>query len=660
LLTAGVALLTIAAFGANPPSRPVPPPGISLTAADKADLQSGLDRLAVSIKKLQGNTLLPDVQIYHEAVRYALTYGEFFKPDEIAKARELLRHGQARADELVNGNSPWTTTTGLVVRGYVSKIDGSVQPFGLVIPPAFSPKLPHRWRLDTWFHGRNETLSEVNFLADRERNPGEFTPPNTIVLHLYGRYCNANKLAGEVDLLEALEAVKRSYPIDENRTVVRGFSMGGAAVWHIAGHYAGDWAAAAPGAGFSETADFLKVFQRETVKPAWWEQKLWHLYDATDYAANFANTPVVAYNGEIDGQKQAADMMEKSLAQEGIRLARVVGPNTAHKYHPDSKVIINRAIDGIAERGRDPYPRHLRFTTFTLRYNRMRWLTMDALDEHWERARLDADIADDGAVWLKAANVSAFHIDMPAGACPLDVARKAAVIINGQKLSVNGPLSDRSWTARFQRTGGKWTVVQGIEEQGIAKRHGLQGPIDDAFMDSFLMVKPTGTPLIPAIAQWVEAEMIHAITEWRRQFRGDAQVKKDADLTDADIASSNLVLWGDPGSNKILARIADKLPIRWTADGIAVGSERYPAASSALVMIYPNPLNPKKYVVLNSGFTFREYDYLNNARQIPKLPDYAVVDTRTPPDDRWPGKIAGAGFFGERWELAARPSPATE
>jgi hypothetical protein len=68
-------------------------------------------------------------------------------------------------------------------------------------------------------------------------------------------------------------------------------------------------------------------------------------------------------------------------------------------------------------------------------------------------------------------------------------------------------------------------------------------------------------------------------------------------------------------------------------------------------MIYPNPLNPNKYVVLNSGATFREYDDLNNARQIPKLPDFAVIDTTTAPDDRYPGKVAAAGFFGERWEM---------
>ena len=69
-------------------------------------------------------------------------------------------------------------------------------------------------------------------------------------------------------------------------------------------------------------------------------------------------------------------------------------------------------------------------------------------------------------------------------------------------------------------------------------------------------------------------------------------------------------------------------------------------------MIYPNPLNPNRYIVLNSGFTFREYDYLNNARQVPKLPDWAVVDVNTPPSSRWPGKVAEAGFFGERWEFS--------
>ena len=124
--------------------------------------------------------------------------------------------------------------------------------------------------------------------------------------------------------------------------------MGGAAAWHFGAHFAGLWAAVAPGAGFSETPDFLKVWQKETLQPTPWETKLWHLYDATDYAINFFNCPLVAYSGEIDRQKQAADVMEKAMKAEGLELVHLIGPKTAHSYHPETKKELNRRIDAIA------------------------------------------------------------------------------------------------------------------------------------------------------------------------------------------------------------------------------------------------------------------------------------------------------------------------
>jgi len=629
--------------------KPVPPLGVEVPAPDRAELESGLTRLRAAIDKMRGNPLLPDVLIYHEAVRYALQYNEFFKPDEIAKAKTLLQHGEERAQQLAEGKAPWTAAPGLIVRGYVSKIDKSVQPYGLVVPPTYSPNTPHRWRLDAWFHGRNETLSEVNFLSDRERNPGEFTPRNTIVLHLYGRFCNASQLAGEVDFFEALGAVKRQYNIDENRILVRGFSMGGASAWQIGAHWAGRWAGVAPGAGFSESAQFLRLNLTAPGAPTWWEQKLFHYADATDYAVNLTNTATVAYNGDQDGQKQAADMMERAMAEEGLRLTRVVGLKTGHRYHPDSKVEIDRILDAVAERGRDPYPRKVRFTTWTLAHNEMKWVTIDSLGKHWERARLDAEITGDNGITVATSNVTAFTLEMGPGGCPLDLARKPIVTIDGQMVTAPTPMSDRAWKAHFRKSGTNWTLAESPFGPGLQKRHGLQGPVDDAFLDSFVFVTPTGAPIAPGIAKWVESEQKRAITEWRRQFRGDAQVRQDKDITDAEIAASNLVLWGDPGSNSVLARIADRLPVKWNAEGLVAGKDRYPIATHAPILIYPNPLNPKKYVVLNSGFTFREFDYLNNARQTPKLPDYAVVDTTTPPDSRYPGKIVLAGFFDEEW-----------
>ncbi|MBL8212062.1 MAG: prolyl oligopeptidase family serine peptidase [Bryobacterales bacterium] len=631
--------------------RPVPPPGVPVPPNDKADLEGGLARLSASIDRIKDNLLAPDVIVYRDAVRFALTYNEFFKVEEIARAKELLRQGQERADALSRGQAPWTTATGLVVRGYRSRIDDSVQPYGLVIPESWNPKSPKKHRLDAWFHGRGETLSEVNFIVERQTRPGEFTPPDTFVLHLYGRYCNANKFAGEVDLFEALREVRRHYNIDHNRLVMRGFSMGGAAAWQFGAHFAGQWAAVAPGAGFSETAEFLKVFQNEAVKPTAWEQKLWRMYDATEYALNFFNTPLVAYSGEIDRQKQAADIMAKYLAKEGITMTHIIGPNTPHRYHPDSKVEINRRIDAIAEKGRDPYPRTLKFTTYTLQYNRMKWLVLDGLAQHWEKAIVKADVASDQQVNVATQNVTALTLDFGPGGCPLAADSKPRVVIDGQSITVHGPESDRSWRAHFRKNGTQWTKVDSARGGELQKRHGLQGPIDHAFMQRFLIVLPTGEAAIKGPAERIAAEQARSITEWRRQFRGDARVKKDTEVTDADIADSNLILWGDPGSNKVLARVADKLPVQWSAAGIKVGGQSYSAGEHYPALIYPNPLNPNHYIVVNSSFTYREYDYLNNARQVSKLPDWAIVDVTQPADGRWPGRIANAGFFSERWQL---------
>ncbi|MBI3679231.1 MAG: prolyl oligopeptidase family serine peptidase [Acidobacteria bacterium] len=631
--------------------RPVPPPGVAVSAVDRKELEESLVRLSDAIGKIKDHPLAPDVLIFREAVRFALTYDEFFKPEEIGRARDLLKQGLERAAQLARGEAPWSRTGGLVVRGYRSHIDDSIQPYGLVIPPNWSSSPARRWRLDAWFHGRNETLSEVNFLIDRQTRPGEFTPPDTIVLHLYGRYSNANKFAGETDLFEALASVQRHYLIDENRISVRGFSMGGAAAWHLAAHHAGLWAAAAPGAGFSESAEFLNI-ARDPVQPNWWEKKLWRLYDATEYALNFFNLPLVAYSGEIDRQKQAADIIARFLEKEGMQLTHIIGPQTPHRYHPDSKIEIDRRISAIAGRGRDPYPRTIKFTTYTLAYNRMKWILVDSLVRHWERATVLAEVVDERSIKTATANVDALTVDFGPGGCPLAPDARPVFLIDGQRVeSLAPPATDRSFRAHLRKTGAQWQAVSSPREAGLHKRHQLQGPIDDAFLRRFIFVLPTGEPMLDGpVTERIAAEQERSIREWRRHFRGDAIVRKDSEVTDADIASANLVLWGDPSSNRLLTRIADRLPVHWNKESVTLGARQFASGRHYPVLIYPNPLNPTRYVVLNSGFTFREFDYLNNARQVPKLPDWAMVDVSTLADGRFPGRIAEAGFFDERWQ----------
>ncbi|HEX4645734.1 MAG TPA: prolyl oligopeptidase family serine peptidase, partial [Verrucomicrobiae bacterium] len=259
LLSSGMA---VCAESPDAPIPRMPPRGIPVPAEVRGELENGVTSLGKDIEDLRATLkskpelleLLPDAQIYYNAVRYALEDDVFYKTNDFTSAKKLLVEGTERARLLREGKAPWNTATGLVVRGYASKIDGSVQPYGLVVPPTYHADANHPYRLDFWYHGRGVNLTELSFITDREKNPGEFTPADTFVLHPYGRYCNANKFAGEVDSFEALENARKHYPIDENRTSVRGFSMGGAATWHMATHHAGLWAVAAPGAGFVDTA----------------------------------------------------------------------------------------------------------------------------------------------------------------------------------------------------------------------------------------------------------------------------------------------------------------------------------------------------------------------------------------------------------------------
>jgi hypothetical protein len=651
LLAAGAAAFAAVPAAADGPAdnipdnvRPVPPKGIDLPPADDAELRKGLAEIQGLIKDIGTHQFLADVAIYEKSVRYAVENKEVFDPKGISAVKNVLKAGLDRARLLKDGKHPWTTQTGYVVRGYFSKIDGSAQPYGLHVPAnyQFDAKEPHR--LDFWWHGRGETLSEVNFMATTQSAGGVIQAPGAFILCPYGRYCNANKFAGEVDTFECLDHTAANYRIDRSRLVARGFSMGGAACWQYAVHYPTLWAANAPGAGFSETPEFLNNFQGETVRPTWYEQKLWHMYNATDYAQNIFNLPTVAYSGEIDKQKQAADVMAREMKKVGLELEHIIGPKTGHSYEKGAKAIVNEKIDAIVAKGLPKHRGEIKFVTYTLRYNQCGPITVEGLAKHWEPGTITAKI-NGGVYDLKTTGITAFGLTTDASTIVIKV--DGATVLARSDIP-----GDKKLSTHLIQVPGGWGQ-RGDLPPGPAKRPGLQGPIDDAFMDRFVMVRPSGKALNEKVGAWAEAEMQHAVTHWRKHFRGDATVVSDRYLTPEHIAKSNLVLWGDPSSNSVLAKIADKLPVKWTAEGVTVGDKTYPAGTHVPVLIYPNPLNPDKYVVLNSGFTFREYAYLNNARQVPMLPDYAVVDITTPPNSRHPGNVVRAGFFGERWELLA-------
>ena len=168
----------------------------------------------------------------------------------------------------------------------------------------------------------------------------------------------------------------------------------------------------------------------------------------------------------------------------------------------------------------------------------------------------------------------------------------------------------------------------------------------------YVVLMVMGSWIIPLITSYLPHDPDGADElSQTRVFRGHARVKNDTEITAEDIAQHNLVLWGDPGSNQLLATILPQLPLKWTRTDLILGTQTVAASDHAPILIYPNPLNREHYVVLNSSFTFRQGSTTSNSLQTPKLPDWAIIDLRTPPSLEWPGLVANAGFFNERWQF---------
>jgi dienelactone hydrolase len=620
-----------------------------------ADLRAAIGALPKKEQAPQGD-VLSDVLVYEKAADWALRLDEFFDKKDVAAILDVVERGRERARQLADGRQPWVTAAGSIARGYVSKVDGSVQPYAVAVPEGldFNRADDRRARLDVVLHGRGATLNEIHFLRSHDGKPAPADGAG-VVLHIFGRTNNAYRWAGETDVFEAIEAVKRNYPIDERRIVLRGFSMGGAGAWHLGLHYPSLWSSVEAGAGFSETKQYAKL----KAIPQFEEQAL-HIYDAVDYAANAFNIPMAGYGGEDDPQRQASANIEEALKSlgygmkteglttrgEGIDFLRVVGKGMGHAVDPASAKILRAFHDEHAVGGVELTPKRLRFVTYTLKYNEAAWLTVEQLIAHYQRAAVEAEVRGNRAVISKADNVAVLGVERHVA---------ETIQIGGQEFPLEGAVKGLLPNVYFRRNGQEWKQLDYDASRAFqenterAKRHNLQGPIDDAFTGPFVCVSASGTPWNPAAQRWADARLARFAKDWRRWLRGEVRIKKDTEITAQDIEDNHLVLFGDPGSNRILAQLFHELPIDWSRTEIKLGNHRYPAAEHVPVMIAPNPLNSHRYVVVNSGHTFGTREFAGtNALLFPRLGDYALFDLNVEE-----GSPKLSGYFDERWKLKA-------
>ena len=109
--------------------------------AQKREIDAKTAELGKRIQALEGKHadpgLIADVEVYRKAAQWIVRFNEFYTKAHIANTLTVLDSGLARAAELEAAKPEWPSRNGRVVRAYRSRIDGSVQPYALVIPDSY-------------------------------------------------------------------------------------------------------------------------------------------------------------------------------------------------------------------------------------------------------------------------------------------------------------------------------------------------------------------------------------------------------------------------------------------------------------------------------------------------------------------------------------------
>jgi dienelactone hydrolase len=674
MIAVAIVAIKVAAAGAQTPVEKIAEP---LAVADAEQERKAIDAERRTLEKrilaLRDDPAVKpdhwaDAHVFIKGVVWALD----FEPRLDVKQRDLLRKGLRRARERIEaleaGRRPWSDKRGRVARGFLSAVDGSTQPYGVIIPAGYDPGKPSR--LDVVLHGsrKSDGMGELVFMDqyDDGDEGGKPAPRvNYIEVFPMGRLGeNAYRFEGETDVDEAIEAVCRNYRIDRLRVVLRGHSLGGVGTWQLGLKRPDRYAALGPTAGPADTIVFADSPRSHFIRLApltSWQKTMLHLVDAIDYTANAGMVPVFSLMGDQDAYYSSHLLIEAAFKKEGIPFLGMVDRGAGHGVTAKAFQEQLRRIQEPAARGIDPAPRHVRFVTWTLKFSRCHWIEVLGLEKHYQRAEIEARIADDGTINVsEPVNITRFAVRLPQAPA---TSPTPSLAVGGAKVDYPTPTNEDSRTIVVVRQDGRWVARAGLDPTALAgKRPGLQGPIDDAFASRFLCVRGTGRAWNPTVGAWAEDSLKRFAWEWRRHYRGDLPIKNDTEVTQDDVRRSNLILFGDPGSNPWIGKVLPKLPLQWTRDEVQVGQTRRPATDCGLQLISPNPLPGAegRYVVINSGHTYHDPELRLSYMVFPRVGDWAVLKVgESPSGTPVPAveeTVIQSGFFDEGWSNPTCPS----
>ncbi|MFO0709255.1 MAG: extensin family protein [Sandaracinus sp.] len=561
-----------------------------------------------------------------------------------------------------DGRDPYLEQRGRITnRGYDSPISTIRQGYGIYLPPDYDPS--RSYPLLVMLHGgsSNGNLflgvvlgNNMDWLTYDEHLWDEYTPrwsPDWIVVAPDGFGQVLWRWMGEADILAVIDDVQRHYNVDADRVVLGGLSNGGLGSYAVGMRHAWRFSMVMAIAGAPSWLQYTggQPTREETDTMTAWSGM--HLVE------NSLNTDFRFYHGTRDpGPMRPAFVRQMEEHMRGLGLEPHVrwydfGHDLLYLVHRHGRI-----YPEIAQVRRDRHPSEVRVVTGDYRANRQHWVTVTRIEEYPELARVVAH-ATDGALSVQTTNTLELSLDLRDA--PIGNAGALRIEVDGHEVW-SGPRASLGHLVRVHRgEGGHWRLGQLPRAEGLEKIPGLSGPLTDPYRDG--MIHVYGTQIADQTDDLRQSAQRGArgwpLWLWNHQQR----VVADTEVTDEMMQSAHLVLYGTPGSNAVIERLRDRLPVQVSEDAIVVGTQRFQGSDLGTRFVYPNPDAPSHYVIVQEGTTVAAVDRGHNLPDF--LPDWVIYDQRSAA--RRARLISGRngqvamGYFDRFWRVPSGEASAT-
>ncbi|MFK7999454.1 MAG: extensin family protein [Polyangiales bacterium] len=595
------------------------------------------------------------------SVRHMLDTADRIEANHAERAPEWRRRATRYLERMEAGQDPFPLAKGEIVnRGYRSPISNVLQGYAIYLPPDYDPTRAYPVYIALHGGSSNGNLflgvvlgNNMDWLTYDEHVYDEYTPrwtPDWIVVAPTGFGQIMWRWMGEQDVLDVLDDVERHYNVDENQVVLGGLSNGGVGAYAIGSRHSWRFATVQAMAGAPSWLQYTGGGLREVTTNEV------RRYSGLHLAENVVNTTFRYYHGTEDGGPMRPAYV-RAYTQALSRLEGVTAHETWFDAGHDILYRVHRhgrVYSSLADTRRDPRPREVRVVSGDYRAARQHWVSIERLETFPELGRVRAVVGDDGNVTIESSGVTSLSLHiatMPAG-------ENTRITVDGDVV-YEGPREALGTRFHVTKNGSDWRAGFAPTD-GLRKVAGLSGPISDAYYGRMIHVYGTQNEDDTDKLRRAAERGARGWPLWAWDLR--QTVVADTELTDEMMHDAHVVLYATPGSNSVLARVAGALPIKLEEDAIMVGTERFGGRDVGVRFVYPNPLAPHRYMIVQGAMTA---DDVSRGNKLPEfLPDYAVYDGRELRSQQ--RRVAGrsrlrtAGNFDDRWRLPGEPQPTAE